>query len=249
MFTCIPPTDALTVVRSKLEVDEELSSRTPLSVDQVCEVLSLCLSTIYFSFDGGFYLQLHGCAMGSPVSPIVVNLYMKAFEQRALNEFSGIAPRVWLRYVDDVWNLNKTVNHDTFFEKVNQVDENLKFTREKSITNKELPYLDSLSKAEDDGSFSSTVYRKPTHTDQYLQFGSHHPLVHKLGVIRTLNYRADTVITSVDEQRKEKQHVAAALRNCGYPGWAFHKAKTSKEDSVTASTSTATPTGRRPKHE
>ena len=126
------------------------------------------------------------------------------------------------------------------------MDENLKFTREKSNTNKELPYLDSLSKAEDDGSFSSTVYRKPTHTDQYLQFGSHHPLVHKLGVIRTLNYRADTVITSVDEQRKEKQHVAAALRNCGYPGWAFHKAKTSKEDSVTPSTSTATPTGRRP---
>ena len=95
--------------------------------------------------------------MGSPVSPIVVNLYMEAFEQRALNEFSGIAPRVWLRYVDDVWNLNKTVNHDMFFEKVNQVDENLKFSREKSITNKELSYLDSLSKAEDDGSFSSTV--------------------------------------------------------------------------------------------
>lgn len=132
MFTCIPPTDALTVVRSKLEVDEELSSRTPLSVDQVCEVLSLCLSTIYFSFDGGFYLQLHGCAMGSLVSPIVVYLYMEAFEQQTLNEFSGIAPRVWLRYVDDVWNLNKTVNHDTFFEKVNQVDENLKFHSQRS---------------------------------------------------------------------------------------------------------------------
>ena len=50
---------------------------------------------------------------------------------------------------------------------------------------------------------------------------------------------------SKDEQRKEKQHLAAALRNCGYPGWDFHKAKTSKED-VRASTSSATPTGRRP---
>ena len=243
LFTCIPPNDALVVVKSKLEEDDDLSSRTPLSVDQLCDLLSLCLSTTYFSFNSEFYLQLHGCAMGSPVSPIVVNLYMEAFEQRALNEITGIAPRVWLRYVDDVWNLNKVVNHDRFFEKVNQVDDNLKFTREKANANKELPYLDSLSKAEDDGSFSSRVYRKPTHTDQYLQFGSHHPLVHNLGVIRNLNYRADTVITSVEEQRLEKQHVVAALKKCGYPGWAFHKAKKSKEDSLTATRGATAPVG------
>ena len=36
---------------------------------------------------------------------------------------------------------------------------------------------------EEDRSLNIEVYRKPPHTDQYLLFGSHHQLEHKLGVI------------------------------------------------------------------
>lgn len=39
------------------------------------------------------------------------------------------------------------------------------------------------------------AYRKTTHTHRYLLFGSHHPLEPKLGLLRTLQYRADTVTT------------------------------------------------------
>ena len=46
-----------------------------------------------------------------------------------------------------------------------------------------------------DGSLATKVYRKPTHTDHYLQFDSHHPLIHKLGVFRTLSHRAEQVIS------------------------------------------------------
>ena len=38
--------------------------------------------------------------MGSPVIPIVVNLYMKHFERSALS--TATTPRVWMRYVDDI---------------------------------------------------------------------------------------------------------------------------------------------------
>ena len=74
-----------------------------------------------------------------------------------------------------------------FFRHINQVDANIKFTQEEATDN-QLPFLDCLIKVEDSGTLSSRVYRKPTHTDHYLQFGSHHPLIHKLGVIRTLFY-------------------------------------------------------------
>ena len=245
LFTCIPPRDAVDISRSCLEKDNTLDSRTPLSVDQVCDLLALCLNTTYFSFDNKFYLQVHGCAMGSPVSPIVVNLYMEAFEQRALSEFVGIAPRVWYRYVDDIWNLNKEDQHNEFFGKVNTLDPNLKFTREKANDQKELPYLDSLTKAEEDGSVSSKVYRKPTHTDQYLQFESHHPLVHKLGVIRTLFHRADTIVTEYDDVRQEKAHVKSALRRCGYPRWSFHNALNVKDKPPAEPSAAATAPGRR----
>ena len=39
--------------------------------------------------------------MGSPLSPIVANIYMEAFEDKALEEFP-VRPRMWLRYVDDI---------------------------------------------------------------------------------------------------------------------------------------------------
>ena len=36
-----------------------------------------------FLFQGQFYEQVEGAAMGSPVSPIVANLYMEYLEQKA----------------------------------------------------------------------------------------------------------------------------------------------------------------------
>ena len=44
-----------------------------------------CLVNTYFLFDGQFFEQTKGAAMGSPVSPIVANIYMEAFEDRAIN--------------------------------------------------------------------------------------------------------------------------------------------------------------------
>ncbi|XP_047430619.1 uncharacterized protein LOC124999687 isoform X3 [Mugil cephalus] len=70
LFTCIPTREATDVVRKRLQKDDTLASRTNLTPEQVCVLLDLCLTTTYFQFNGGFYRQKHGCAMGSPVSPI-----------------------------------------------------------------------------------------------------------------------------------------------------------------------------------
>ena len=67
-----------------------------------------------------------------------------------------------------------------------------------------------------DGTLSSQVYRKPTHTDHYLQFGSHHPLIHKLGVIRTLHYRAETIVSENSQISKEKDHTRNSPRGGGH---------------------------------
>ena len=80
-----------------LQADSTLGQRTKLSVEQICELLEVCLSCTYFVYDGCFYQQLHGCAMGSPVqnvSPIVVNLYMEKFEKKALYSFPNVKPDI-----------------------------------------------------------------------------------------------------------------------------------------------------------
>ena len=60
----------------------------------------MCLSSAYFTFQNEFYKQKQGASMGSPISPIVANLYMELFESRAL-ETSPTRPVMLYRYVDD----------------------------------------------------------------------------------------------------------------------------------------------------
>ena len=46
---------------------------------------------------------------------------------------------------------------------------------------------------------------------------------HKLGVIRTLQHRAEVVPTTEEGKDKERTHVKQALQECGYPKWTFNK--------------------------
>jgi hypothetical protein len=143
LFTCVPPIGAVEVVKEFLLADNSLDQRTNLSVDQVCSLLELCLNSTYFVFDGKFYKQKHGCAMGSPVSPIVANLYMERFERLALQTYCGNPPSHWYRYVDDTLVKIKKSELAPFFDHINSVDTNIKFTQEEIEDNK-LPFLDCL---------------------------------------------------------------------------------------------------------
>ena len=67
------------------------------------------------------------------------------------------------------------------------------------------------------------MYRKPTHTDQYLQWDSHHHLSAKFSVIHTLSHRAQTVCSNPELLHKEKAHLRNALAQCKYPKWALDK--------------------------
>ena len=79
----------------------------------------------------------------------------------------------------------------------------------------------------EDGSVKLLVYRKKTHTDgdQYVNFSSHHPLNHKLAVIRTLLERCYSIVSEDDDQNKEEEHVAASPNICGYLSWTIDKVK------------------------
>ena len=84
LFTSVPIGPALNIIKDLLEKDDTLQDRSVLSVQNIIELLGFCLHNTYFSFQNKFYEQVEGAAMGSPVSPIVSNLYMKHFEREAL---------------------------------------------------------------------------------------------------------------------------------------------------------------------
>ena len=85
LFTSVPIKPAINTIKKLLEEDPELQKRTTLSVTNIIRLLKYCLTSTYFIFQGRFYEQQEGAAMGSPISPIVANLYMEKFEQLTIN--------------------------------------------------------------------------------------------------------------------------------------------------------------------
>ena len=83
LFTSVPVDPALNIIKDLLDKDTTLKERTVMEVGDIILLLEFCLKN--FSFQAQFNEQVEGAAMGSPVSPIVVNLYMEYLEQNALS--------------------------------------------------------------------------------------------------------------------------------------------------------------------
>ena len=93
LFTSVPVDLALAIIKDLLEKDPTLKERTVLSVGNIILLLVFCLKNTDFSFQGQFYEQVAGVAMGSPISLIVANIYTEYFEKSHLRT----APQVWVQ--------------------------------------------------------------------------------------------------------------------------------------------------------
>ncbi|XP_050042856.1 uncharacterized protein [Dermacentor andersoni] len=100
LFTSVPVDLAVATCRDVLLADDTLAERTPLEVQDICELLDFCLSNTYFTYDEQFYRQVNGTAMSASISVTTANLVMEVIEQKALADFAP-APKVYVRYVDD----------------------------------------------------------------------------------------------------------------------------------------------------
>ena len=81
-------------------------------------------------------------------------------------------PKVWKQFADDVYSILKRTHLENVLHHINNLHQSIKFTM-KEESNGELAFLDIFLKR-NNGKISVLVYRKPTHTDQYLRYTSHH---------------------------------------------------------------------------
>ena len=88
--------EALRVEEAKLDTDETLHERTSIPSVHLIELVKLCLGSTYCEFQGKFYEQSDGAAMGSPLSPVMANMYMEHFEETALRT-APLKPTLWPR--------------------------------------------------------------------------------------------------------------------------------------------------------
>ena len=162
--------------------------------------------------------------MGSPISPIVANLYLEDLETKAIQSAQN-PPSFWRRFVDDTLTIMKSSQVESFLNHLNSIDHHIQFTKEESRPDGSMPFLDILITPKEDGSLSTTVYRKPTHTDLYLQWDSNHTITSKYSVAGTLHHRAQVIFSSPELLQQEEKHLYQALTRCNYPNWALNRAR------------------------
>ena len=85
LFTSVPVNPSINIEKQKLQQDPLLSQRTNISIPQIITLLEFCLKNTEFLFQGKYYEQVHGAAMGSPISPLTAILFMEEFEVKTLN--------------------------------------------------------------------------------------------------------------------------------------------------------------------
>ena len=142
--------------------------------------------------------------MGGPASSTTTEIYMQAHESTAIS--TALYPaKVWDRFIDYVYSIVKRTHLENIFHHISNLYQNINFTMEEE-SNGELAFLCTLLKRTN-GEISVLVYRKPTHTDQYVHYSSHHQTTCKESVVSSLFDRAYSIITNKDDLHKENARI------------------------------------------
>ena len=130
LFTSIPLQLALDCTENAIK---NSTVELPLPTDNIMDLLNLCLTLTYFQYNGKHYKQLHGTAMGSPVSVVVAEIVMQNIEEQALATTTRTVP-LWLRYVDNTFTAVHKDEIDDFHEHLNRQNADLQFTMDNRKT-------------------------------------------------------------------------------------------------------------------
>ncbi|CAI2731075.1 unnamed protein product [Schistosoma spindalis] len=134
------------------------------------------------------YEQTKGTPMGSPISGLIAEAVMPRLEASIL---PVIKQKICIRYLDDTFVIVKKDELENTYRLINNVFDDIKFTMEQK-SNDKLSFLDVVITRTDKVKLETQLYRKPTHTDQILNYNSNNPTAHKINCVRTLFKRTRT---------------------------------------------------------
>ncbi|XP_052742159.1 uncharacterized protein LOC112052261 [Bicyclus anynana] len=205
LFTNVPVEEVISLIKGFI-TDSKLPSA-------YLDLSEFCLKSGYFMWRGDYYSQIDGVAMGSPIAPVVANIFMEWVERELVDKMT-YRPRFWLRYVDDVFAIVNRDDLAIIFQCLNSLHEKVHFTKEEEKEGG-LPFLDVMVIRGSGGELHTTVYRKPTHTNRYLHASSHHHPSQISSVPRSLINRALS-LCDPPYIECELRVVRQALENNGY---------------------------------
>ena len=215
LFTNVPLNETIEICTEAVS-DSTSAFTLPFDGATLKDLLDLCTKDSVFIFDKQLYRQVDGVAMGSPLGPLLANVFMCFSEKKWLSNCPGeFKPIYYRRYVDDSFVIFKAREHaQQFLHYLNAQHNNIKFTCE-TERNGVLPFLDvNIRRAE---CFHTSVYRKPTFTGLYTNFSSFIPDKYKVNLAKSLFYRSYKICSNLFSVDFEFKYIAKVLYDNGFP--------------------------------
>ena len=169
---------------------EHKEKKSSISKKEMKQLLTSCTKNVHFTYHNKVYQQNDGVVMGSPLRPVLSGIFMVELENSLVPTLNEIMT-LWRLFVEDTIKFVKNDGIAYVLDQLNSFHEQIQFTYEVEHNNK-LPFLDILL-LKNANETDTTVYRKPTNTDIYLNWNTHAPTTWKRGTLRTILSRAYTI--------------------------------------------------------
>lgn len=187
--------------------------------EALLKLLEINLTRNDFEFNGEFYLQIKGTAMGKRFAPSYANIFMAAWEEDTLNKCHK-KPYFYCRYLDDIFGI-WTFSEADFLEFLQILDSHNPSIRLKHSLHKEhIDFLDTtVFKGPDfldTHSLDIKVYFKDTDTHALLFKSSFHPRHTFKGLVKSQLIRFQRICTRKEDFLKAVNILFGTLRNRGY---------------------------------
>ncbi|CAF1119945.1 unnamed protein product, partial [Didymodactylos carnosus] len=218
LFTNVPVNEAIDLaINIIMKKKGENAKFTNLDVKDLKHLFELAITNVPFRFLDQLYIQRDGVSMGSPLAPILADIFMEHIENKVEQYPEQHRIKIMKRYVDDMFFMidGKHDDIEKLLEWFNQLHYKIKFTCENE-KNYELPFLD-VKIIRQRTRYETTIYKKPTHTGLYLHWMSCQARKYKIGLIKTLTIRAIRICSSTKLLKEECEHIEQCLIRNGYP--------------------------------
>ena len=214
LFTNVPLELTIDLILKK--VYQKKMIQTKLKKEELKELLELCTKEMHFTFNGKIYQQTDGVCMGSPLGPVLANVFMVHLEDTIVPKLEDCMP-TWRRYVDDTFTLVRKGMKEKVINVLNSFHPNIKFTHEVESEQK-IAFLDVLLRNEENGKVQTSVYRKPTNNNIYIHWQSYAPKQWKIGTLSGIIRRAYEICSTDESLKMELSHIKKVFIEInGYP--------------------------------
>ena len=194
-----------------------------LNLDTVVKLMNLVLTLNAFDFNNEIFCQIHGTSMGTPVAPTYANIFMTWLETNFMLNLTK-KPFVYKRYLDDIFMIwPHSINDlDEFVSKFNNFHETIELTAE--FSDSKINFLD-VTVQRNNSKLITTLYKKPTHKNQYLHFESAHTRDCKTGIPNSQVVRLRRICSDDTDYEEKIDELIGTLGKRKYPKQLLHATK------------------------